>query len=103
MFSNKKVKEPTINAHHAKGDAEITSIKNIREHTGLKVYTDADLGKDMATRRSVTSVVHEHNEVVFAWKNVKQSSTALHTNGAEIRAFFTGVKRTIAFRKKLSH
>ena len=80
MFSNKKVMESKINAHHAKGYAEITSLKNIREHTGLKVYSDADLGKDMATRRLVTSVVHEYNEFVFVWTIVKQTSKySLHT------------------------
>ena len=53
----------------------------------------------MVSRRSVTSVVHEYNEVAFVWKLVKQASAALHTNGSEIRAFFTGVKRTIVFRR----
>ena len=77
---------------------EITDLENIREHTRLKAYTDADLANDIATRRSVTSVVHEYNEVAFEWKIVEQASTALHTNGSEIRAFFTGVKRTIVFR-----
>ena len=99
MNSRRKVKETEIAAHHAKGDAEITDLKNVRDHTGLKVYTDADLAKDITTRRSVTSVVHEYNEVAFAWKVAKQASTALHTNGSEIRAFFTGVKRTIVFRR----
>ena len=63
------------------------------------MYTDADLAKDMTTRRSVTSVVYEYNEVAFAWKIVKQIGVALHTNGSEIRAFFTGVKRTKIFRR----
>ena len=36
---------------------------------------------------------------MFAWKIAKQSGTAHHTNGSEIRAFFTGVKRTIVFRR----
>ena len=98
MYSSQKVKKPGISAHHVKIDAEITDLENIREHTGLKAYTDADLANDIATRRSVTGVVHEYNEVAFAWKIVKQASTALHTNGSEIRAFFTGVKRTIVFR-----
>ena len=62
----KKVDENKIVAHHAKGEGEITDLKNIKEHTSLKVYTDADLAKDMTTRRSITSVVHEYNEVAFA-------------------------------------
>ena len=35
-FSNEKVMESKINAHHAKGYAEITSLKNIREQIGFK-------------------------------------------------------------------
>ena len=72
MYPRKKMKEKKIVAHHAKGEGDITDLKKIREHTGLKIYIDADLVKDMTTRRSITSVVHEYNEVVFAWKIVKQ-------------------------------
>ena len=99
MYPRKKVEENKIVAHHAKGEGEITDLKNIRAHTGLKMYTDADLAKDMTTRRSVISVVHEYNEVAFAWKIVKQAGVALHTNGSEIRAFFKGVKRTKTLRR----
>ena len=63
------------------------------------MYSDADLTKDITNRRSATSVVHEYNEVVYAWKSSKQAGVALHTNGAEIRAFFAGVKRTKVFRR----
>ena len=68
MYPRKKVEENKIVVHHAKGEGEreIIDLKNIREHTGLKMYTYADLAKDMTTRRSVTSVVHEYNEVAFA-------------------------------------
>lgn len=51
----------------------------------------------MATRQSVTSVVHEYNQVAFVWKVVKQGNATLHTNGSEFRALFTGVKRTVVF------
>ena len=43
MFSRNKVKEREISAHHEKGEAESTDLKNIREHTGLKTYTQGDL------------------------------------------------------------
>ena len=66
MYQQKKVEENKIDARHAKGEGEITDFKYIREHTGLKMYIDADLAKDMTTRRSVTSVVHEYNDVAFA-------------------------------------
>ena len=83
-FSNEKVMESKINAHHAKGYAEITSLKNIREQIGLKAYSDVDLRKDMATRRLVTSVVHEYNEFVFVWTIVKQTSKYSFTYKMEI-------------------
>ena len=85
------MEENKIVAHHAKGEGEIIDLKNIREHTGLKLCTDADLAKDMTTRRSITSVVREYNEVVFVCKIAKQTGVALHINTSEIIAFFTGV------------
>ena len=50
MYPRKKVEKNKIVAHHAKGEGEVTDFKNIREHTGLKMYTDADLAKDMTTK-----------------------------------------------------
>ena len=92
-----------MNVHHAKGDAEITKLKDINPTTDIKTYTDSDLGTDLVTRRSVTSVVHEHNDVVFAWKIIKQGGIAHHTNDAELRAFFTGIKQTKVFRRFLEY
>ena len=63
------------------------------------MYTDADLAKDMTTRRLVTNVVHKYNGVAFAWKIIKQVEVALLTNGSEIRVYFTGVKRTKIFSR----
>ena len=65
MYPRKRVEENNIVTHHAKEKGEIIDLKNITEHTGLKMYTNANLAKDMTTRRPVTSVVHEYNEVVF--------------------------------------
>lgn len=47
----------------------------------------------------MANIVHEYNEVVFAWKIVNQGGVALHTNGLEMRALFTGVKRTKVCRR----
>ena len=57
-----------IVAHYTKGEGDITLLKNIRKHTGLKMYIDAELAKDVTTRKSVTSVVDTYNEVAFTWK-----------------------------------
>ena len=65
------------------------------------MYTDADLVKDIVTRHWVTSVVHEYNSAAFAWKIQKQGGVTHHTNGLEIRACFTGIKRTKIFRRFL--
>ena len=51
MYPRKKVEENKIVAHHAKGEGEIIDLKNIREHTGLKMYTDVDFAKYMTTRK----------------------------------------------------
>ena len=39
-----------VGVHHAKGDAEITEIRHVREYSGVKMYLDTDLAKDIATR-----------------------------------------------------
>ena len=70
-YPRKKVEENKIIAHHAKGDGEITDLKNVKEHTRLKMYANADLAKDITTRRLVTNVVHKYNGVAFAWKIIK--------------------------------
>ena len=93
MHPRKKVEENKIVAHHTKEEGEITDLTNIREHTGLKVYIDVDLAKDVTTRRSVTSVVHKYNEIVFAWEIVKRAGVVLHVNGSEIRVFFYRSKK----------
>ena len=33
------------------GDAEVTEIKKVRKHTGLKAYTDPDLAKYLTEDR----------------------------------------------------
>lgn len=38
------------------------------KHTGLKMYTAADLATGIAIERLVISVVHAYNEVIFTWK-----------------------------------
>ena len=98
IFPRKKGEERAINDHHAKWEDKSTEIKNVREYTRIKMYSGTDLATDIANRRSVTSVLHEYNEVLYAWKTVKQAGVALHANRAEIRVFFTGVKRTKLFR-----
>lgn len=92
MYPQKKAEEQKICAHHAKR-RKIKDIKTVREHMGIQMYIYAELAKDIITRQSVTSVIHEYIEVVFTWKIVKNMVVVLHANGSEIRALFTGVKR----------
>ena len=61
-------------------------------------YSDADLARDLHDRRSVTSTIHTINVIYVSWKCKKQVETALHSNGAELRAIQTGVKETIVCR-----
>jgi len=39
MYPRKIVEESKIIAHHVKGEGEITELKNISDHKGLKMYT----------------------------------------------------------------
>ena len=63
------------------------------------MWADSDLARDMANRRSVTSLIHAYNGVAFAWKSKKQNDVADSTNRAEIKAYFMGIKRGIQFRR----
>ena len=66
-------------------------------------FNDADFARDLSNRRSVTSTLHTLNSVAVSWKVKKQIETALHPNGAEIRALQSGVKQTIIFRNLLQN
>ena len=52
------------------------------------MLANSDLTRDVANRRSVTSLIHEYNGVVFAWKLKKQNDVADCTNRAKIQAYF---------------
>ena len=99
MYPRKKVKTYEMTVHCAKGEGEIKDLNKIKEYSGYKMWADSDLARDVANRRSVTSLIHEYNGVAFAWKSKKQNDVADCTNRAEIQAYFMGIKRVIQFRR----
>ena len=95
MYPRTNSTTDTFQCHFAKGNAEFIDHK-----THLLVnYNDADLARDLQDRRSVTSTLHTLHGVAVSWTCKKQTETALHSNGAEIRALATGVKQTIGIRQ----
>ena len=90
---------PSINVHYAKVEGKIVSIKKISDYSGMKQYTGTYLATDIATRRSVSCIINEYNQVAFAWKENKQRGVSHSTNKAEARAFFEGIKRTKVFKQ----
>ena len=65
-------------------------------------YADGDLARDLVDRRSVTSTVHLYNGVAHDWYCGKQPITADCTNGSEIRALHTCIRRVIIHRRFLT-
>ena len=65
-------------------------------------YADGDLGRDLVDRRSVTSTVHLYNGVAHDWYCGKQPVTADCTNGSEVRALHTCIRRVIIHRRFLT-
>ena len=60
------------------------SRNKIKEYSGYKTRVVSNLERDVANRRSVTSLIDEYNGVVFAWKSKKHNDVVDCTNKAEI-------------------
>ena len=60
------------------------SRNKMKKYSGYKTRVESNLARGVANRRSVTSLIHEYNGVVFAWKSNKQNDVVDCTNKAEI-------------------
>ena len=70
-ISNKHT-SPSLSGYSVKGHAEILDPQ---KYSGIEVYTDTDLARDLSSRRSVTSHVQEYNSTATGWgvhKNLVQ-------------------------------
>ena len=65
----------------------------------LTVYTDADLARNLAIRRSVYSMIIELNDTVVSQCTIHQYIYTNYTNIAENLAIFKGVKKTLEARR----
>ena len=85
MYPRKNVKTYEMTVHCAKGEGEIKDLNKIKEYS--------DLAKDVANRKSVTSLIHEYSGVAFAWKSKKKNDFADCTNRAKIQKIqsFAGI------------
>ena len=93
-----KTKSPDImlSSYFGKGEAEM------KDGTPeLQAWTDADLARDIVSRRSTTSTIHTWGDVAFAAQCVKQPDIASSTNDAEVRSLFYATKRTLLYRSIL--
>jgi len=95
IYPRHAIKDTPLKCHFSKGIAEVVQQTN----TTLTNHNDADLARDIQDRRSVTCTIHTINTVAVSWKCKKQTQTALHSNGAEIRALQSGVKTTLHIRQ----
>jgi hypothetical protein len=70
---------------------------NIELHT----YADADWGRDLDTRRSVSGIIHKLGDSSIFWSSCMQSTVSLLTTEAEYRVLTYAAKDIIYFRRLL--
>ena len=73
-ISNKHT-SPSLSGYSVKGHTEILDPQ---KYPGLEVYTDADLTRDLSSRRSVSSHVQEYNSTATGWGLHKTCSSQLY-------------------------
>ena len=98
MYRRGSCNDGNLKSYTVKGHAEILDPDTFQ---GLKVYIDADLARDLSSRRSVSSVIIELNGTAVAWGSHKQAVPGTCTNITETTAIFKGVKRTLETRRFL--
>ena len=52
--------------HCAKGEGENKNLNKMKEYSGIELWVDSDFAGDIATRRSVSSLIYEYNGLAFA-------------------------------------
>ena len=55
-----------IGVHCAKGEGENKNLNKMKEYSGIELWVDSDFAGDIATRRSVSSLIYEYNGLAFA-------------------------------------
>ncbi len=99
MYPRKDFKKNPLHCIFQKGDGEITDLNEVID---IQAYHDADLARDIVTRRSTTASIHLLNGVVISWTCKKQPQVAQHSNGAELRALHHGVRKSYFIKKILN-
>ena len=95
MYKSDKHTSPSLSGYSFKGYAEII---NPQKYPELKIYTNANLARDLSSRCSVSSHVQENNSTSIGWGVHKQPVPENCTNISETTAILKGVKRTLELR-----
>ena len=66
MYSREKTKTYEMTVYCATSNEDIKDLNKIKEYSGYKIWTNSNLARDVANRRSVTNIIHEYDGVVFA-------------------------------------
>ena len=98
MYKSDKHTSPSLSGYSFKGHTEILDPQ---KYSGLNIYTDSDLARELLSRRSVSSHVQEYNYTVIGWGIHKQSGPVNCTNIAETAAIFKDVKKTLELHRPL--
>jgi hypothetical protein len=95
MYPRHLLSKISIALHWEKGNAEYISPEF---GTQLINSVDADHARDIRDRRSVSSIIHMINGVVFAYRCKKKATSTLHSTGSEIVSLSAGAKKPIHIR-----
>ena len=88
----------SLSEYSFKGHAEILDPQ---KYPRLKKYIDADLARDLLSRRLVSSHVQKFNDTSIGWEVHRQPVPVNCTNIAETSAIFKGLKITLELRRSL--
>ena len=100
MYKSGKHTLPSLSGYSFK---EHTEILDPHTYPELNIYTDTDLVRDLSNCHSVSSHVHEDNEISIGWGVYKQPVPINCKNITETTAIFKGVKRVLELRRSLEY
>lgn len=85
-------------SHVARGHAKICEYQSPDTFEG---YSDADLGRDLKNRRSLSSTLHCYHGTMVPWGAMKQAKVAPSTDNVDIETLFKLTWKTIVMKRFL--
>jgi hypothetical protein len=102
MYPSKQPKTmKPVEMHWNRGAAELLAHTD-KVDPLFENANDSEHARDLADRRSTTSIIYLYNGVTIHWSCKKQDTVARHSTGSELRALYDGVVYTVYLRSFMS-